>query len=269
MVSKAVVMARGLGTRMKAASGEVELTAEQANAAASGAKAMMPLGGRPFLDHVLTNLADAGLTHVCLVIGPEHTGVRDYYNGLALDRVTIEFAEQAEPLGTADAVAAAAEFAGSNRFVVVNGDNLYPTDSLSRLIAAPGMATVGFRPDALIAHSNIPADRMGAFALLRRGTDGALAEVVEKPSPEVAAALGPGRLVSMNCWLFGPEVFTACSSISPSPRGEYELVDAVRWLMDSGVRFDVVSSDEGVLDLSSRGDVGSVASALERKEVRL
>ena len=57
MVSKAVVMARGLGTRMKAASGEVELTAEQANAAASGAKAMMPLGGRPFLDHVLTNLA--------------------------------------------------------------------------------------------------------------------------------------------------------------------------------------------------------------------
>ena len=240
-----------------------------AAAAATGAKAMMPLGERPFLDHVLTRLADAGLTRVCLVIGPEHTAVREYYDGLDLQRMSIEYAVQAEPLGTADAVAAAEDFAGDDRFVVINGDNLYPTESLSRLVAEPGMGTVGFVPDDLVANSNIPADRMGAFALLRPGDDGGLAEIIEKPSPEVAEALGPNRMVSMNCWLFGPEVFTACRSIEMSARGEYEIVDAVRWLIDNGTRFGVVSSSEGVWDLSSRGDVRSVADALAGDEVLL
>ncbi len=268
-VTKAVVMARGLGTRMKAAGSDAELTKEQAEAAASGAKAMMPLGERPFLDHVLTRLADAGLTQVCLVIGPEHTAVREYYDRLPRQRISIEYAEQTEPLGTADAVFAAEAFAGTDRFVVINGDNLYPTASLSRLADEPGMGTVGFVPDDLVANSNIPADRMGAFALLRADASGALAEIIEKPSAEVAAALGPERLVSMNCWLFGPEVFTACRSIEKSTRGEYEIVDAVRWLIENGTRFGVVPSSEGVWDLSSRGDVQSVADALAADEVLL
>ncbi len=267
-VNKAVVMARGLGSRMRKQS-DVALTPEQELAAASGAKAMMPLGGRPFLDHVLTKLADAGLTNVCLVIGPEHTAVRDYYDSVERERITIDYAVQQEPRGTADAVAAAQEFAGSDRFVVVNGDNLYPTESLTILAAEPGMATVGFVPEDLVANSNIPAERMPALALLTPDGSGGLADIIEKPSPEVAATLGPDRLVSMNCWLFGPEVFTACASIAPSSRGELEIVDAVRWLIEHGTRFTVVPSSEGVWDLSSRADVGSVADALGGDEVRL
>ena len=266
--SKVVVMARGLGSRMRRA-GAAELTAAQVAAAASGAKAMMPLGGRPFLDHVLTRLADAGLTDVCLVIGPEHEAVRAYYGGLAPERIAVSFAVQAEPRGTADAVAAAEAFVGDEPFVVVNGDNLYPTAAVQALAALPGCGTVGFRPDALVARSNIPADRMAAVALIRTDADGALAAVVEKPEPEVAAALGPNRLVSMNCWRFTPAVFDACRSVVPSPRGELELTDAVRALVAAGVRVDVVPSEEGVWDLSSRGDVAPVAAALAGDEVRL
>lgn len=267
-VDKAVVMARGLGSRMRRA-GEAELTPEQAAAAAAGAKAMMPLGSRPFLDHVLTRLADAGLTDICLVIGPEHDAVREYYDALPLERVRIGYAVQAEPLGTADAVAAAAGFAGQDRFVVVNGDNLYPTDSLRRLVAEPGLATVGFSPEGLVANSNIPADRMAAFALLELDAAGRVADVLEKPSPEAIAALGADRWVSMNCWLLGPRVFEACAAIGVSPRGELELVDAVRWLIAAGERVSLVASDEGVWDLSSRADVAGVAKALENGLVRL
>lgn len=272
--TKAVVLARGLGSRMKKAA-DADLTPDQAEAAASGAKAMMPLGGRPFLDHSLSRLADAGLTEVCLVIGPEHTGVRDYYDALDLERLEIYYAIQPEPLGTADAVAAADWFAGEDQVVVINGDNLYPTDALAALAGTDGSATIGFTPAGLVANSNIPADRMTAFAQVTADETGALVDIVEKPTAEQVAALRSTAgepvepLISMNCWLFTPAVFDACREIAPSARGEYEITDAVRLLVADGERFAVLRSDEGVLDLSSRGDIASVATLLAGTEVHL
>ena len=80
---KAVLLARGLGSRMKQDAGAAALTPTQAAAAAAGAKGMMPIGGRarPFLDYVLSALADAGCTDVCFVVAPDHTSMRDYYDG--------------------------------------------------------------------------------------------------------------------------------------------------------------------------------------------
>nr|NLI51400.1 nucleotidyltransferase family protein [Propionibacterium sp.] len=265
---KAVVLARGLGSRMRR-DADAALTADQAAAAASGAKAMMPLAGRPFLDYSLARLADAGLTRVCLVIGPEHGAVRAYYESVDLERVRLSFAVQAEPRGTADAVAAAEEFAGDDQIVVINGDNLYPTSALAALAAAEGSATIGFSPAGLVANSNIPADRIAAFAVIRADASGRLVDIVEKPTPEQLAAFGPGHLVSMNCWLFTPAVFDACRRIAPSARGEFEIADAVRLLTAQGERFAVLPSAEGVLDLSARGDVAAVAALLADARVRL
>lgn len=261
MTTKVVVMARGLGSRMRAGS-DAHLRPDQAAAAASGAKAMMPLGGRPFLDHSLSRLADAGLSDICLVIGPEHRGIRDHYDALDLERIDILYAVQEEPLGTADAVAAAAWFAGDDPVVVVNGDNLYPTAALRALAQTPGHATIGYSPKGLVNGSNIPAERLAAFAVLRADAGGDLVDIVEKPTPEQAASFGQDRLVSMNCWRFEPAVFEACARIAPSARGEYEIVDAVRLLVEEGARIAVLPSDEGVWDLSSRGDVRAVTEAL-------
>lgn len=266
-VTKAVVLARGLGSRMKAA-GQAELTADQAAAAALGAKAMMPLGGRPFLDHVLTNLVAAGLTDICLVIGPEHASVRQYYTALPTNLSTIEFAIQDEPRGTADAVAAAEQFCGTDRFVVINGDNRYPVDSLRRLVAEPGLATVGFSPAGLVANANIPGDRLSAFGVLTTDAAGNLDQIIEKPDQQQAAELGPERLITMNCWLLGPAIFEACRQIEPSARGEYEIIDAVRWVA-ARTPIKVVPSAEGVWDLSSRADIAAVAASVADAEVRL
>ena len=74
----AVILARGLGARMRKADGGAALGEAQARAADTGLKAMIPIG-RPFLDYVLSALADAGVRKVCLVIGPEHDAVRTYY----------------------------------------------------------------------------------------------------------------------------------------------------------------------------------------------
>jgi len=95
----------------------------QEAAAVTGLKAMISFG-RPFLDYVLNALADAGLKEVCLVIGPEHGEVRDYYTRTAPPRrLRVVFAIQEEPRGTADAVLAAEEFTAGEEFLVINSDN--------------------------------------------------------------------------------------------------------------------------------------------------
>lgn len=265
---KAVILARGLGTRMRKEDPNATLSDEQQEAAGSGVKAMISVG-RPFLDHVISEMADAGFTDICLVIGPEHDVIRDYYDNVERERVAISYAVQEEPLGTADAVAAAEEFAGDDRVLVVNSDNFYPAAALAALAAEPGSAAVGFNRRAMVEKSNIPEDRIAAFALLDVDEDGALVDVLEKPSPKVVEEKGEDAPISMNCWLMGPTIFEATRQIELSPRGELELTEAVRKAIDLGDPYTVVNVSEGVLDMSNQGDIPEVAEALENHTVRL
>jgi len=76
--------------------------------------------------------------------------------------------------------------------------------------------------------------------------------------------------VGMNCWRFTPTIFQACRSIGPSPRGELEITDAAQYAIDRlGERFHVFRCSEPVLDLSSRGDIESVAKRLAGVKVNL
>ncbi len=267
---RAVILARGLGRRMREPALGIALDPAQEAAAAGGIKSMIPIG-RPFLDYGLSALADAGFEEICLVVGPEHHSIRKYYETPGrLSRIAISFAIQDEPRGTADAVHAAEYFAGGQRVLVCNADNYYPAPVLAALRALQGPGLAGFGPGALVGLSNIPASRVAQFALITETRDGFLADIVEKPNAETLARLGPRARVSMNAWAFEPDIFEACRRVTPSARGELELQDAVRYAMQHlGTRFRVVPVEAGVLDLSSRGDVASVAEYLAGVEARL
>ena len=267
-VTRAVILARGLGTRMRTADESAALDPKQAAVATSGVKALIDVG-RPFLDYVISVLADVGVTEICLVIGPEHEVLRDYAARVSGGRVTVTTAVQVEPLGTADAVAAARDFAGGQRVIVLNSDNYYPREALAALAAAPGSALVGFDREAMVTGSNIPAERIRAFALVAADQKGHLEDIVEKPDEATLAAYGEQAPISMNAWLFTPAIFDACARIDPSVRGELEIIDAVRLLVSEGEPVTVVPVAVGVLDMSSRGDVAGVQEALSGIEVRL
>ena len=268
--TQAVVLARGLGTRMRRADPAAPLSEAQASAADHGMKAMIPVG-RPFLDYQLSGLADVGIRRVVLVIGPEHGAVRERYDGpFRPTRLAVSYAVQPTPRGTADAVVSAETVVADAPFIVINGDNYYSAAALQSLVALDGPGLVGYRRSTLIARSNIDPGRVAAYALIELDADGCLGRIVEKPDPIAAAAFGADPLVSMNAWSFTPAIFAGCRAIGPSPRGELELQDAVRWAQAKlGMRFRVVPSDDGVLDLSSRGDIAAVADRLRAVEVRL
>ena len=263
--TKAVILARGLGTRMRApGASPLPLAPEQRAAADSGTKSMIPMGdGRPFLDYVLSALADAGIENVCLVVGPEHTELREYYSASpGAGKVTIHFATQQEPRGTADALLAAEGFVGGDTFLVLNADNYYPVRVLEELRRQPPPALPVFDREVLIRDAGIPRERIARYALLEIAPDGTLRRIVEKPNADTARALATAP-VSLNCWHFTPMIFEACRRVRPSPRGELELPLAVQVAIDElGARVATFRTDAHVLDLSHREDIPRVARRL-------
>lgn len=262
-VSKAVIMARGLGTRMRQVDSNAALTAEQSGVAEHGVKGMIPVG-RPFMDYLLSALAESGFTHVCLVTGPEHETVRAYYDRLDTLRITISHAIQTKPRGTADAVAAASGFAGSDQFLVLNSDNYYPPGALRAVRELNGPGLIAFSARAMIEQGGVPDERVAAFPRVETDGNGFLSRLSTGETREMEG------YASMNLWRFGPRIFEACQAIAPSSRGEFELPDAVEYSMARlGERYQVLRSDEPVLDLSSRADVARVTRQLEGVDVRL
>lgn len=261
---RALILARGLGRRMREGAPGVALESEQAAAADAGLKAMIPFG-RPFLDFVLHGLAEAGVREAALVLGPEHEEVRDYYRRLETTRISITFVEQAQPLGTADAVGSGRDWAGDGSFLVLNADNLYPVDVLEELVNGTAPAAPGFERDSL----GLPMIRLGAFALLERAADGSLGRIAEKPGAEAMQAAGPHALISMNVWRFDERILAACRDVPLSSRGERELPQAVGLAVSRGVRFEVFPVRGTVLDLSRREDIPRVAEVLQGRDVTL
>ena len=268
-MEKAVILARGLGRRMRKTDG-ASLRDDQQAVAATGVKALVPID-RPFLDYVLTALADAGYRQICLVVGPEHEVLREYYGRtLSYERLSVDFALQVEPKGTADAVAAAEGFAGGDPFLVINSATHYPVEALSALrrLGGPGLAV--FERGSMLAHSNIPPERITRFAVVESDEAGKLRRIVEKPDPEDVERLSDSVGVSMNCWRFDARIFASCAAIEPSVRGELEIPDAVQHAIDEmGQEFSVLTFRSAVLDLTSQADVEGVAEKLAGSPVRL
>ncbi|HUQ18952.1 MAG TPA: nucleotidyltransferase family protein [Gemmatimonadaceae bacterium] len=265
---KLVILARGLGTRMRKVDETAKLDEQQATAASAGVKAMIPIGSRPFVDYLLTSVADAGFTNVCLVIGPEHEQLRARYEReIVPTRLKIDFAIQERALGTANAVLSAENFAGGDTFAVINSDNFYPADALTALNGLSEPAIVGFDRDILVREGNVSTERTQRFGALDVDDGGYLRRILVSPTEEMLSSGGP-IYSSMNCFLFDREIFRACRDVPVSARGEFELPQAMHYAMDRGwIRFKVVKIAAPVLDMSSRGDIAGIVERLRAREM--
>jgi len=263
---KAVILARGLGTRMQHDDGE-SLNGDADHMARQGMKALIPLRGRPFLDYAVGGLIDAGAREVCLVIAPEADVLRRYAERTTeASGVEVTCAVQQEPLGTADAVLAAEQWAAGDSFVMCNGDDLYPDEALHDVLHAEegSCYVVAFERDAMAEKSNFAPERVRSFAVVVAAADGWLQDIIEKPPDPDRYAQEGAVWVNMNLYRFTADIFDACHRIEPHPeRGERELTAAVSLLVREGaVPFRVLLARGAVLDLTSRADVHGVERLL-------
>jgi NDP-sugar pyrophosphorylase family protein len=111
----AVILAGGLGTRLRPV--------------LSGTpKAMAPILGHPFLEHLLRDLSAAGIRTAILCVGYLKEQIRAYFGDGSAVGLAIRYAEEDAPLGTAGALGNARGMIGDTPFLLMNGDTYVSVD---------------------------------------------------------------------------------------------------------------------------------------------
>ena len=205
-------------------------------------KPLVEVAGRPVLAHGLDALVDAGVEAVVVVVGQRGDAVVERF-GDAYRGTPLVFARQAAPLGTADAVAAAADRLGGVG-LVVHGDNVFDAD-LGSLVERHRATTA----DATLLVDEVsPAEARGG-GVLAFDADGDLAGVVEKPDDP------PSTTVVRGASVLGPAALDACRAVEPSARGEREVADALDRLVADGRSVETVRLEGRCVNVNAPGDV--------------
>lgn len=210
-ISRAVLLAAGRGTRMR------ELTSDVP-------KPMLRVRGKPVLQHIVEGLRAAGVREFLIVVGWRAEVVREFFrDGTQLD-VGIRYETQVQQDGTGKVVELARDFCGSDPFVLSYGDILVEPSNYGRLVALPQGT------EAIISvKRNEDVSKGGAVFVNERFE---MTDLREKPQPGEPTS----PWYNAGIYAFRPSIFDFIARLEPSPRGEYELTDAVRELALSGRR---------------------------------
>lgn len=207
MITKVVIAAAGQGTRM------LELSNNKS-------KHLICVQNRPFLAYLMDNLIAAGYVDIILVVGFKKELMEDFVKKFGLNKkVKITIIDQHEILGpkekeygTACPIKCVKDIVGNDSFTYVFGDNLFSVgDFKSMNIDDEFCYIAGLKQK----------EHLERYGILIRDGDDFLEKIIEKPK-EFA-----GDLINAGLYKFTSEIFEKISKIKKSPRGEYEITDAI------------------------------------------
>ncbi len=201
-ISKAVLLAAGEGTRMR------PLTYTRP-------KVMLPLANRPILEHLLLEMKEVGIYNFLFIVGYHDEQIRSYFENGARWDVNIQYCSQRQQLGTADALRMCEGFI-EEKFLLANGDAIFGQEDIASLLDKDNHA---------VSVIELP-DVLGLGVV--EAKEGKLVKIYEKMEKP------PSHLANAGLYLFTPSIFEAIDKIVKSPRGEYELPDAIQMLIQSG-----------------------------------
>jgi len=196
----------------------------------TNAKQLIPIAGAPILFHALEAIRDAGITEVGIVIGQTGDEIRAAVGDGSTWGLRVSYIPQDAPLGLAHAVMTARDFVAGQPFLMYLGDNVL-LEGLKRFVDEFERT----RPDAQIFLARVPEPERFGVAVL----DGdRVVRLVEKPTSFVS------DLALVGVYLFDDSILEAADTLEPSARGEYEITEAIQWLIDQGkvVRAEMVSA---------------------------
>jgi glucose-1-phosphate thymidylyltransferase len=189
------------------------------------AKQLVPVANTPVLFRVIETIREAGVTDIGIIIAP-NTGdeIQRAVTQANFD-ANISFILQEEPKGLAHAVRTAYEKGFLNegeRFAMFLGDNVIE-GGISTLISDFATHTEW---NAQVVLKEVPNASSYGVAVLR--PDGSIERLIEKPKDP------PSNLALVGIYMFDGRIKDAIYAIQPSPRGEYEITDAIQWLVNQG-----------------------------------
>lgn len=276
---KLLILAGGMSSRMKKnLEGNSNLDSKLIEQANTLPKSMIGLGkdGRPFLDYVLYNASVAGVKEVVLLLNPKDTVSQPHYEKLMQEGkswgLQIGFARQyipedrVKPLGTTDAIEQALnQFPAwkSSRFIVCNGDNLYPVKAFELLLDEA-------YPNAMLDWDTDGYDeaRVRNCAIIKKDSAGYLIDLLEKPNDEEWEEITktmPRIGISWNIFAFTSADLIPFLEKTPlhPVRNEKEIPVTVRlWANENPKGIYTIQISDVLPDLTSKNDIAEVQALL-------
>jgi dTDP-glucose pyrophosphorylase len=208
-IDKAVLLAAGRGTRMR------ELTTDLP-------KPMIEVRGKPVLQHSVEGLREAGARQFLIIVGYRADAVQHFFGDGSRYNIGIQYATQTVQDGTGRVVELARNFAGDSPFVLSYGDILVDPANYKRLV------DLSQDIEAIISVTRGEDVSKGGAVFVNEHME--LVDLREK----VKSGGPTSPWYNAGVYAFRPSIFEFTAKLKPSPRGEYELTDAIRALAQSG-----------------------------------
>jgi len=200
---KAVVLVAGKGTRMEPLTSDCP-------------KVMLQVTNKPILEHILNSAIQAGIEGFVFITGYLEQQIREYFGDGSKWGVRIDYVQQKEQLGTANAIGYAKGHV-EEAFLVLNGDMLIGQEDLKALLSRTEEAVI------CVKEVENPSD----FGVLEVENN-KVVRIIEKPKNP------PTKLANAGVYLFRESIFDFIDRTQASVRKEFEITDSIQMLIDSG-----------------------------------
>jgi dTDP-glucose pyrophosphorylase len=208
-ITKAVLLAAGRGTRMR------EMTAEIP-------KPMLEVRGKPVLQYIVEGLRDASVSEFLIIVGYRADAVQNFFGDGSRYKIAIQYSTQTVQDGTGRVIELAKNFVANDPFILGYGDILVAQENYKRIADLPN------DNEALISVTRGEDVSKGGAVFVNEQMQ--LLDLREKPKPGEPTS----PWYNAGLYAFRPSIFDFTAKLKPSPRGEYELTDAIRELAQSG-----------------------------------
>lgn len=211
-LTRAVILAAGRGRRLRPHTDNTP-------------KPMLPIRGRPMLAYTLDALAAAGVSEVCMVIGYLGEQVAAYVGDGSDWGLYVQYRQQQERRGTADALHEAQDFLTEPTFVMA-ADYILSKDYLVELKEA----YLASGKEMAVSLKRLPARELASRSSVRLDKEGNVAAIVEKPEPGTA----PSNVGASLIYIVPPAIRCYLEKLRLSSRGEYELPAVLNRMIQDG-----------------------------------
>lgn len=205
MKLKGVILAGGTGSRMMPMTKAVN-------------KHLLPVGGRPMIQHCVEKVRRMGIEEIMVVTGGEHLGgIAEFLGGGYDYGCEFHYRVQDKPGGIAQALGLAESFVGRDHVFVLLGDNIFKDGT--EHMAVQYTEYVLHEMEAMIVLKKVHDPQRYGVATIDRKNGWKVKEIVEKPKRPKSDFAVTGL------YFYGPEVFNIIRTLKPSGRGELEITD--------------------------------------------
>jgi UTP--glucose-1-phosphate uridylyltransferase len=243
-ISKAIIPAAGLGTRMEPITKVIP-------------KEMLPLGRKPVLEYIIEELHAGGIEEILIVTRSDKSIIREYFETWD----GIDFIEENHARGSGYAVLMGKDFVGEDECIVALADAPLWEENPGSLVLELSHAHITQQAAITMAIYQVPWGETHMRGIMNPareiipGKAVALRDMIEKPDPETA----PSNWAGVGRYAFSPDIFIALETITPDENSEIGITEGIRRLAQAGKAFYGYPLREG----QTRFDTGNYEGYVE------